>query len=166
MTATINTSEANPISSDTTKLENEIKLTNPKPKRRNRKAKKVRARGSKLHLFTPIKAFNFTTKHIWPILLPFAIVVIFLIVLPLISILLYSLIQPTGNALKFKISFENFVNVFANSNIMIALLLSVAYAIAAAFIAIAIGYPIAYILTNLSSKSTSKNLWILITMPI
>lgn len=151
----------NPVSPDEA-----LKAAIIKKKKGQKKQKRRRARSARLEWFTPIKAFKFTYKHIWPILVPFAIVVIFLIILPLVSILLYSIIQPTGDALKFKTSFENFINMFTNSNIMIALLLSIAYAVAAAFVAIAIGYPIAYILTNLPSKAASKNLWILITMPI
>ncbi|ATZ16184.1 ABC-type spermidine/putrescine transport system permease subunit I [Entomoplasma freundtii] len=112
------------------------------------------------------KTFNFTKGKVWPILLPFFIVMIFLIILPLVSILIYSLVKPTGNAQLFRITLENFVKMFTSKNIMVALLLSIAYAVAAALVAIVFGYPIALIMSEVKSKVLVKNMWILVTMPI
>lgn len=112
------------------------------------------------------KPFHFAKGKVWPILLPFFIVMIFLVILPLISILIYSLVKPTGNAQLFKITLENFVKMFTSKNIMVALLLSIAYAVAASLAAILIGYPIAFIMSEIKSKVLAKNMWVLVTMPI
>lgn len=116
--------------------------------------------------FAHSRFFNFQKERVWPILLPFVFVMIFLIILPLVSIFLYSIIKPTGNALMFKIHFGNFVKMFTNANIMIALLLSVAYAVVAALLAIIVGYPIALMMSQMRSKILAKNMWVLVTMPI
>ncbi|AHI53534.1 spermidine/putrescine ABC transporter permease [Spiroplasma sabaudiense Ar-1343] len=120
-------------------------------------------------LFYKLKNSKFVSRasqKTWPILLPFIIVMIFLIILPLIGIVVYSIIQPTNNSLVFKLSLENFVKLFSDSNIMIAMLLSIAYALVAAFCCVIIGYPIAYIMAQLKSKILAKNVWVLVTMPI
>lgn len=49
---------------------------------------------------------------------------------------------------------------------MISLLLSLGFALAAALIAIVIGYPVAYIMAFSNSKFLTKNIWILVTLPI
>ncbi|WP_338972594.1 spermidine/putrescine ABC transporter permease [Spiroplasma endosymbiont of Panorpa germanica] len=120
-------------------------------------------------VFYKLKNSNFiakTSQKTWPILLPFIIVMVFLIILPLIGIVVYAIIQPTNNSLVFKLSLENFVKLFSDSNIMIAMLLSIAYAFVAAFFCVLIGYPIAYIMAQLKSKMLAKNVWVLVTMPI
>ncbi|WP_338970299.1 spermidine/putrescine ABC transporter permease [Spiroplasma endosymbiont of Labia minor] len=109
----------------------------------------------------------FKISHsVFPIVLPFIIVMIFLIIIPLIGIIVYSIVKPTGNSLLFEISFENFIKMFTDKNIMMALLLSVLYALIAAFLCIILGYPIAYIMWRLKSKLLAKNIWVLVTMPI
>ncbi|ATZ18965.1 spermidine/putrescine ABC transporter permease [Williamsoniiplasma somnilux] len=116
--------------------------------------------------FSNTKIFNFAKDKAWPILLPFFIVMLFLIVLPLVSIIIYSVVQPTGNAIMFKVTFENFIQMFTSSSIMLALSLSVAYALIAALLCVIIGYPIALIMAQLKSKILARNMWVLVTMPI
>jgi spermidine/putrescine transport system permease protein len=82
---------------------------------------------------------------------------VFLIILPLFVMLIYSLVQPRNDALQFEATFANFMMLFTNSGIMLALLYSILFALAAAVLAIIIGFPIAYIMSNLKSKILAKN---------
>lgn len=101
-----------------------------------------------------------------PILWPYIIIMILLIVVPLLIILLYSFIQPTGNSLVFEINFKNFVTFLSERKFVIALLLALGYSFIAALIAIVIAYPVAYVMAFCKSKLLSKNIWILVTLPI
>lgn len=101
-----------------------------------------------------------------PILWPYLIIMILLIVVPLLIILLYSFIQPTGNSLVFEINFKNFVTFFSEQKFVIALFLALGYSLIAALIAIVIAYPVAYVMAFCKSKLLSKNIWILVTLPI
>ncbi|WP_036268766.1 spermidine/putrescine ABC transporter permease [Mesoplasma seiffertii] len=112
------------------------------------------------------KLFNFGKGKVWPILLPFFIVITALVILPLISIVIYAIVQPTGDAIMFKLTIEKFIKMFTDSNIMVALLLSIAYALVAALLCVLIGYPIALMMAQIRSKILAKNMWVLITMPI
>jgi len=105
-------------------------------------------------------------NRVWPMLLPFIVVMVFLIILPLITMLIYSVIQPRNDAIQFEATFANFIKLFTNSGIMLALLYSIGYALAAAVITVIIGYPIAYIMASLKSRILAKNSWVLITMPM
>ncbi|WP_026389603.1 spermidine/putrescine ABC transporter permease [[Acholeplasma] multilocale] len=112
------------------------------------------------------RLFNFSKGKVWPILLPFFIVMIFLIILPLVAIIFYAIIQPTGNSIMIEATLKNFIKMFTSSNIMIALLLSVAYALIASLICVVIGYPIALMMAQMRSKILAQNMWVLVTMPI
>ncbi|WP_400248729.1 spermidine/putrescine ABC transporter permease [Spiroplasma sp. ald] len=100
------------------------------------------------------------------ILWPYLIIMSLLIVVPLLIILLYSFIQPTGNSLVFEINFKNFVTFFSEQKFVIALLLALGYSLIAALIAIVIAYPVAYVMAFCKSILLSKNIWILVTLPI
>ncbi|WP_425380174.1 spermidine/putrescine ABC transporter permease [Spiroplasma endosymbiont of Stenodema calcarata] len=101
-----------------------------------------------------------------PVLWPYIIIMILLIVVPLLIILLYSFIQPTGNSLVFEINFKNFIIFFSERKFVIALFLALGYSVVAALIAIVIAYPVAYLMAFCKSKLLSKNIWILVTLPI
>ncbi|QGS51588.1 spermidine/putrescine ABC transporter permease [Spiroplasma tabanidicola] len=103
---------------------------------------------------------------IWPIMVPFFVVMGFLVVLPLLGMLLFAIIDPSGNSIKFKANFENFLKFFASKNIMAVLGLSLLYAFGASIICVAMAYPIALVLAQLRSKMLAKNMWVLITLPI
>ncbi|AOG60095.1 spermidine/putrescine ABC transporter permease [Spiroplasma helicoides] len=113
--------------------------------------------------FKVVKALK---GKIWPILLPFFIVMIFLVVLPLLGIIIFSIIDPSGNSMKFKANFENFVKFFNSQNIMAVLGLSLLYAFVASLICVVFAYPIAFIMAQLKNKMLAKNIWVLITLPI
>jgi spermidine/putrescine transport system permease protein len=81
-----------------------------------------------------------------------------LVVLPLISIVIYAIVQPTGDAIMFKITIIKFLKMFSDSNIMIALLLSIAYALVAALLCVFIGYPIALMMAQIRSQILAKNI--------
>lgn len=116
--------------------------------------------------FSQTKIFNFAKGKIWPILLPFFIVMICLIILPLISIIIYSTVQPTGDAIMFKVTFENFIKMFTSASVMGALGLSIAYAFVAGLACVMFGYPIALMMSQMRSKILARNMWVLVTMPI
>ena len=105
-------------------------------------------------------------KKIWPLLTPYFFVLTFLIAIPLIILLVYTLIQPTNNSLQFKFNLHNFITFFQNKTFLESILLSVAYAVAAATIAVVIALPTAIILSLYKSKWVKQNIWILISLPI
>lgn len=116
-----------------------------------------------------VKESKFVTKmsgKIWPLLVPFLVVMVFLVILPLIGIIIFSIVKPTGNSVLFKISLENFINLFRNKSILMALGLSLLYAFFASLITLVIAYPMALIMAGLKNKLLAKNMWVLITMPI
>lgn len=134
--------------------------------KRTRRLRSSKIINSKLNYFLNKKSSLFIKGKIWPILVPFFIVAGFLIVLPLVTMIIYSFIEPTNNSLIFKINFQNFVKMFTSKGVVITLLLSIAYAFCAAILSIIVGYPIAFILSNVKSKILAKNMWVLVTMPI
>ncbi|AHI52491.1 spermidine/putrescine ABC transporter permease [Spiroplasma culicicola] len=103
---------------------------------------------------------------IWPVLLPFMVTMGFLVILPLVGIILFAIINPTGNSIKFELNLENFVRFFTSSSIMIVLGLSLLYAVIASIIAVTMAYPIALVMSQLKSKLMAKNVWVLLTLPI
>lgn len=119
-----------------------------------------------LNIFYYIKQRKLFKKGINPILWPYIIIMILLIVVPLLIILLYSFIQPTGNSLLFEINFKNFIIFFSEQKFIISLLLTLGYSFISAIIAIIIAYPVAYVMAFCKSKLLSKNIWILVTLPI
>ncbi|AHF57286.1 spermidine/putrescine ABC transporter permease [Spiroplasma eriocheiris] len=105
-------------------------------------------------------------RGINPLIWPYIILMILLIVVSLLIILLYSFIQPTGNSLVFEFNFANFAAFFSQQAFVVSLFLSLGYALIAAIIAIIIAYPVAYVMAFCKSKLLSKNIWILVTLPI
>ncbi|ASZ09278.1 ABC transporter permease [Mesoplasma chauliocola] len=112
------------------------------------------------------KMFNFAKGKAWPILLPFFVVMIALVIIPIVSIVVYSLVQPSGDLKMFEISLEKFIRLFKNGNIMMSMGLTIAYAFIASLFCIILGYPIALIMSEMRSKILAKNMWLLITMPM
>jgi spermidine/putrescine transport system permease protein len=90
-------------------------------------------------------------------LLPFVIVMVFLIILPLVTMVIYSFVESSNDALQFKSTFENFAKLFTNTGIMLALLYSIGFALIAAVFTVIFGYPIALIMSNLKSKILARN---------
>ncbi|MCL8211584.1 hypothetical protein LD125_00091 [Mesoplasma sp. JKS002658] len=105
-------------------------------------------------------------NRVWPYLSPFMVVMIFLVILPLIAIIIYSFIKPTGDSIQFQSTFAHFMEMFTNQGVMIALGLSIAYALIASILCVIIGYPIAYIMGQMRSKIFARNIWVLVTLPI
>ena len=110
-----------------------------------------------------IKKFS---KSFSPLLIPYALVMFFLIIVPIIFICLYAIIAPTNNSLSFTVNLHKFVEFFSNKSFVVALFVSIGYAWIASLIALLIGYPVAYIMAFMKSKWALKNTWILITLPI
>ncbi|ATG97824.1 ABC transporter permease [Mesoplasma lactucae ATCC 49193] len=115
---------------------------------------------------TDSKIFKMFHDRVWPWLAPFVLVMVFLVILPLIAVIIYSFIQPTGDAIQFKSTFENYIKMFTDRGIMIALGLSIAYALIASLLCVIVGYPIAYMMGQMRSKILAKNVWVLVTLPI
>lgn len=116
-----------------------------------------------------LKKSNFYTKIVkksWIILLPYFITTAFLIVLPLVAIILFSLIKPTGNNLVFKLSFSRFIILFSQGSIWISLGLSLLYAFIASIFCVIVAYPIAYIMASIKNKFLVKNMWVIVTLPM
>lgn len=112
------------------------------------------------------KSVNFGFKSWVPLSYPYLMLMFFLIVLPLLIILLYSIIKATNNAWIFRFTFSNFNDFFKEASFVRVLLRSIFYAFIASIIAVIFGYPIAYIMAFMSTKLAAKNIWVLITLPI
>lgn len=112
------------------------------------------------------KIFKTAKQWVWPLLLPYLILMVVLIVLPLLMILLYAVIVPSKGNPKFEINLKNFINFFKEKTFLVSLFLSLAYALASSLIAIVIAYPVAYAMAFCKSKFLSINIWILVTLPI
>ncbi|PPE06827.1 spermidine/putrescine ABC transporter permease [Mesoplasma corruscae] len=110
--------------------------------------------------------FHKIGKKTTPILLPFFIVMIFLVILPIVAIVIYSVIQPTNDLSMFKVTLQNYLDLFSNKNIMLALGVTLFYALISSLMCILIGYPIALIMSQLRSKMVAKNVWLLVTLPM
>lgn len=112
------------------------------------------------------KAVHFRFKSWASLSYPYIIIMIFLIVLPLLIVILYSLIVATNNTFIFRFTFANFNAFFSESSFVLVLLNSILYSFFATILAAIIGYPVAYIMAFKVSKLVSKNVWILVTLPI
>lgn len=108
-----------------------------------------------------------TSRKTWgALLIPYLILMIFLIVFPILIILFYSLIAPVNSPLIFNFTTNNFTKFFYEGSFMITLLRSLGYAFIATILAIIIAYPVSYLMAFSKSKWISYNIWILITLPI
>ncbi|AEM68534.1 Spermidine/putrescine ABC transporter permease component [Mycoplasma putrefaciens Mput9231] len=116
--------------------------------------------------FAKTKVFNFTKSTVWPILLPFFIVMSFLVILPLILIVVYAFVQPSDGIKMFEISINKFIRLFTDNDLMISLLLSIGYAIVAGMLCVVLGYPIALIMAKMRSKILARNMWVIVTLPM
>ncbi|QQY78424.1 ABC transporter permease subunit [Mycoplasma mycoides subsp. capri] len=118
------------------------------------------------HYLSKTKLFHFTKDKVWPILAPFILVMVILVILPLVSILIYAFIQPADGITLFKISFEKFAKLFTSNGILYSLFLSILYAIVAGMLCVLIGYPIALMMAQMKSKILARNMWVIVTMPM
>ncbi|MBY7703540.1 hypothetical protein JIY74_24990 [Vibrio harveyi] len=82
----------------------------------------------------------------------------FLVVLPLILIVIYAIVQPADGIKLFRISIEKFITLFTDNDLMISLLLSIAYAFVSGFMCVLMGYPIALIMSKMRSKILARNM--------
>ncbi|ASP27896.1 spermidine/putrescine ABC transporter permease [Spiroplasma corruscae] len=105
-------------------------------------------------------------KKVWPVLLPFIVVMSILVILPLVGIIIFSIVDPTGDSVKFSFSLRNFIQLITTESIMIVLGLSLLYAFVAAILTVMMAYPIALIMSQLKNKLLAKNMWVLATLPI
>lgn len=112
------------------------------------------------------KSVNFGFKSWITLSYPYLVLMIILIVLPLLIVILYSVIKATNNAWIFRFTFSNFNDFFKESSFVMVLLRSIGYSFVATFIAVVFGYPVAYIMAFMSTKIVSKNIWVLVTLPI
>jgi len=109
---------------------------------------------------------KYFSGKIWPILAPFIFVMIVLVVLPLVGILIFAVVNPTGNSFQFEITFDNFFRLFTSVPIMLSIGFTILYAFIASILTIFIAFPIAHTLSVMKSKFAARNLWVLLTMPI
>lgn len=147
-------------------IKKEPKKTTKKQSKKTRKNQKLIRKLKKYEAKIKAQATRFRFKSWASLSYPYIAIMIFLIVLPLLIVLLYSLIQATNNAFIFKFTFDNFNAFFSESSFVIVLLTSIVYAFFATILAGLLGYPIAYIMAFKVSKLVSKNVWILVTLPI
>lgn len=147
---------------DNTELEEEIDLQIAQAKKQTAK-EKINKFGSQLK---SKKIFHTASRKTSPILIPFFVVMIFLVIVPIIAIIAYSVIQPTNDLTMIKITLQNYFDLFTNKNIMLALGITLFYSLLASLVCILVGYPIALIMSQLRSKILAKNMWLLVTLPM
>lgn len=146
--------------------EGELTIEDLAPERLDEPNKWKRMVHHSVEVFEKSKASRLFYDRVWPYLAPFVLVMVFLVILPLIAIIIYSFIKPTGDSIQFQSTMEHFIEMFTNKGVMVALGLSVAYALIASLLCVIIGYPIAYIMGQLRSRILAKNIWVLVTLPI
>lgn len=102
-------------------------------------------------------SFSFNRKHL---ALPYAVFQILFVVLPLLVIAYYAFTDKSG-----ALSFANFLKFFTDSSSIATLLYSLVYGGLTTILCLAIGYPIAYILSN-PKYNKSIVLVLLFVMPM
>lgn len=112
------------------------------------------------------KSVNFGFKSWVTLAYPYLLLMVILIVLPLLIVIFYAIIKATNNAWIFRFTFSNFNDFFKENSFVMVLLRSIGYSFVATLIAVVFGYPIAYIMAFMSTKIASKNIWVLVTLPI
>lgn len=112
------------------------------------------------------KSVNFGFKSWVTLAYPYLLLMVILIVLPLLIVIFYAIIKATNNAWIFRFTFSNFNDFFKENSFVMVLLRSIGYSFVATLIAVVFGYPIAYIMAFMSTKISSKNIWVLVTLPI
>ena len=112
------------------------------------------------------KYISGTRNGLKNLIIPWTIVVIFLILIPIIFVILYSLMKEGAGGLIFVFTWINFYEFFNESSLINSLFISTGIALANAMICLIIAYPIAYLMSEVTNKSTKKFYWIMITMPI
>ncbi|AKX33788.1 spermidine/putrescine ABC transporter permease [Spiroplasma litorale] len=151
-------SENTELQNELNEIENiEMEFTEPEPE-----APKQSFR-EKIGNFKVVKSLK---SKVWPVLLPFIVVMSILVILPLIGIIIFAIVEPTNDSVKFSISLKNFFKLFTTGSIMLVLGLSLLYAFGASVITIIIAYPVALIMSQLKNKLLAKNMWVLVTLPI
>lgn len=143
-----------------------VKKTTKKQTKAAKKQQKLIRKLKKIETKLKAKITRFRFKSWASLSYPYIILMIFLIVLPLLIVVLYSLIQATNNAFIFKFTFKNFNAFFSESSFVMVLLSSIIFSFFATVLAALLGYPIAYIMAFKVSKLVSRNVWILVTLPI
>ena len=98
--------------------------------------------------------------------LPYYLLLVTLIVLPMLLIMVYAVTKSTDSLPFFKFTFENFMRFFTNDAEFLKVLLdSLKFALITTVITILIGYPFAFFITKFKSK-TQGLLILLITVPM
>jgi len=145
---------------------NKLKMKRVKKKKTLLCWKKTKQKVSFIKNKIKDKSVNFGFKSWVTLAYPYLLVMIILIVLPLLMVILYSIIKATNNAWIFRFTFSNFNDFFKENSYVMVLLRSIGYSFVATLIAVIFGYPIAYIMAFMSTKIASKNIWVLVTLPI
>lgn len=99
------------------------------------------------------------------LLLPFLILLVVLIIFPMMSIVLYSVLDQTSQLPIYTFTFQNYINFFSTSELVGSLGKSLWFALLTTIGCIAIGYPISYFIAKRKLK-TQATLILLITSPM
>ena len=86
---------------------------------------------------------------------PYIAWIIAIIVVPMILIVLYAFTTSGNSVLTFQFTFENFARFVTDKVFMDVLLRSLYIAVITTLICIALGYPIAYVIAQRSSRSST-----------
>ena len=101
-------------------------------------------------------------KHFRSMTYPYIAWILAIVVAPMLLIVLYAFTTSGNSVLTFQFTFENFARFVTDKVFMDVLLRSLYIAVITTLICIALGYPIAYVIAQRSSRSSTI---LLITMP-
>jgi spermidine/putrescine transport system permease protein len=115
-----------------------------------------------MNIKRPKKEFNLFNILIW---VPYALILGFLVLVPMVLLVIYSFANMNSIGFGFTFTFNNYTEVFRNKAIFPSLGRSILLAIGTTIITLAVGYPLAYIISR-QKPSIQKILILLINAPM
>ncbi|MGL4949491.1 MAG: ABC transporter permease [Anaeroplasmataceae bacterium] len=98
-------------------------------------------------------------------IVPFILLLSIFVIIPMLSILFYSIVDQTSEFPIYRLSFLNYIEFFKKSEYLIALGKSLYFALVATICCFLISYPLAYFISK-RKKATQAILMLLVTAPM
>lgn len=102
--------------------------------------------------------------HIWSVV-PYMLILVIFIVLPLLFIIFYSLVKRTSTFPIYRITISNYTYLVENKKVLISLFKSLYFALASTGLCLLVSYPLAYFISKRGAK-TQATLMLLVTAPM
>ncbi len=104
-------------------------------------------------------------KHYAKLAIPYIVWAVLMLVLPMGLIFLYSISRSGNSIIPFTLTLEHYVTFFTDPDFLLVLWRSIVIAVETTVICLALGYPIAYVISRTSEK-TQNILMLFITLPM